>query len=275
MKELRSFISDSEMLSIRKQCELIDMNRSIYYYKPCAEKPENLHYMRLMDEFWLKHPTYGVLQMQDFLKGKGYSVNHKRVRRLLRKMGIMAIYPKKNLSKLGHASYIRPYLLRNLTIERPNQAWAIDITYIPMEKGFMYLTAIIDLYSRYVVGWDISNSLEATHSLEVLKKAIKTHGAPEIINSDQGSQFTSALWTNYLDNAEIKVSMDGKGRAIDNIFIERLWRTVKQDYVYLHPAQNGWELHQGLKDFFIRYNTKKTHQGIGRRIPLMVYQQCA
>ena len=144
-----------------------------------------------------------------------------------------------------------------------------------MEKGFMYLTAIIDLYSRYVVGWNISNSLEATHSLEVLEKAIKIHGAPEIVNSDQGSQFTSALWTEYLDKAEIKISMDGKGRAIDNIFIERLWRTVKQDYVYLNPAQNGWELYQGLNNFFIDYNTKKTHQGIGRKIPLMVYKQCA
>lgn len=275
MSELRSFISDSEKLSIRKQCELLEMNRSNYYYQPREEKPENLHFMRLMDEFWLGHPTYGVLQMQDFLRGKGYFANHKRVRRLLRKMGILAIYPKKNLSKLGSAKYIRPYLLRNLNIERPNQVWAIDITYIPMEKGFMYLTAIIDLYSRYVVGWDISNSLEATHSLEVLKRAIKIHGAPEIINSDQGSQFTSALWTDYLDNAEIKVSMDGKGRAIDNIFIERLRRTVKQDYVYLHPAQNGWELYQGLKDFFIEYNTMKTHQGIGRKIPLTVYQQCA
>lgn len=236
MNELRGFISDNEKISIRKQCELLDMNRSNYYYQPREEKPENLHFMRLMDEFWLKHPTYGVLQMQDFLMSIGYLVNHKRVRRLLRKMGIMAIYPKKNLSKLGNAKYIRPYLLRNLSVDRPNQVWAIDITYIPMEKGFMYLTAIIDLYSRYVIGWDISNSLEAIHSLDVLKKAIKAHGAPDIINSDQGSQFTSALWTEYLDNTEIKVSMDGKGRAIDNIFIERLWRTVKQDHVYLYPA---------------------------------------
>lgn len=273
MNELKGFVSDNEKLSIRKQCELLDMNRSNYYYQPREEKPENLHFMRLMDEFWLKHPTYGVLQMQDFLMSIGYLVNHKRVRRLLRKMGIMAIYPKKNLSKLGNAKYIRPYLLRNLSVDRPNQVWAIDITYIPMEKGFMYLTAIIDLYSRYVVGWDISNSLEAIHSLDVLKKAIKAHGAPDIINSDQGSQFTSALWTEYLDNTEIKVSMDGKGRAIDNIFIERLWRTVKQDHVYLYPAQDGWELYQGLNEFFTEYNTKKTHQGIGRRIPLMVYQQ--
>jgi putative transposase len=275
MKELRSFVSNNEKLSIRNQCELLEINRSSLYYQLKEEKPENLCYMRLMDEYWLQHPTYGVLQMQDFLRSKGLQVNHKRVRRLLRLMGIMAIYPQKNLSKLGNAEYIRPYLLRNLTIERPNQVWAIDITYIPMKNGFMYLTAIIDLYSRYVVAWDISNSLEATNALEVLKKAIQDHGTPEIINSDQGSQFTSALWTNYLEFAEIKISMDGKGRAIDNIFIERLWRTVKQDYVYINPPENGWELYQGLKNFFEHYNTQKTHQGLGRRIPIMIYQQCA
>jgi putative transposase len=275
MKELRSFVSNNEKLSIRSQCELLETNRSSLYYQPKEEKPENLDYMRLMDEYWLQHPTYGVLQMQDFLRSKGLQVNHKRVRRLLRLMGIMAIYPKKNLSKLGEAQYIRPYLLRNLTIERPNQVWAIDITYIPMKNGFMYLTAIIDLYSRYVVAWDISNSLEAINALEVLKKAIQVHGTPEIINSDQGCQFTSALWTNYVEFAEIKISMDGKGRAIDNIFIERLWRTVKQDYVYLNPPESGLELYQGLKIFFEHYNTQKTHQGLGRRIPIMIYQQCA
>jgi putative transposase len=275
MKELRGFVSDNEKLSIRSQCELLDMNRSSFYYQPKDEKPENLFYMRLMDEYWLQHPTYGVLQMQDFLIHRGYQVNHKRVRRLLRMMGIMAIYPKKNLSRLGDASYIRPYLLRNLVIERPNQVWAIDITYIPMEKGFMYLTAIIDLYSRYVVAWDISNSLEAANALGVLKKAIKAHGIPEIINSDQGSQFTSALWTEYVESSGIKVSMDGKGRAIDNIFIERLWRTVKQDYVYINPAESGWELYKGLNTFFEHYNTQKSHQGLGRKIPILVYQQCA
>jgi len=274
MKELISFMSDKEKLSIRHQCDLLGVNRSSYYYEPQQEKPENLYYMRLMDEYWLEHPTYGVLQMQDYLHGLGYGVNHKRVRRLLRLMGIMAIYPKKNLSKLGNAKYIRPYLLRNLTIECPNDVWAIDITYIPMKKGFMYLTAIIDIFSRYVVGWDISNSLDATHALAVLKKALKSHGTPEIINSDQGSQFTSALWTDYLDSAKIKVSMDGKGRAIDNIFIERLWRTVKQDYIYLHPPQNGVELYVGLKHFFEAYNTRKYHQGIGRKTPYSLYEQC-
>jgi putative transposase len=190
-------------------------------------------------------------------------------------MGIMAIFPKRNLSKLGLAKYIRPYLLKDLEIIRPNQVWAIDITYIPMAKGFMYLTAIIDVYSRYVVGWDVVNSLDAENTLTVLKEAIRRYGKPEIINSDQGSQFTCGLWTEYVEGEGIKISMDGKGRAIDNVFIERLWRTVKHDYVYLHPATNGAELYSGLRKFFIYYNTKKTHQGIGRITPESLYRRAA
>jgi putative transposase len=216
--------------------------------------------------------------MQDFLFSLGLVVNVKRVRRLLRKMGIMAIYPRRNLSKLGHAKYIRPYLLKGLKINKPNQVWAIDITYIPLEKGFMYLTAIIDVYSRYIVGWDVFNNLDAENSLSVLKDAISRNGTPEIINSDQGSQFTCSLWTDYIENTlkgQIKISMDGKGRAIDNIFIERFWRTVKRDYVYLYVPTNGKELYQGLKDFIGYYNTKKSHQGIERSIPALKYKQVA
>ena len=275
MKELQGYITEDEHISIRHQCELVGANRSSVYYEPVGESQENLQLMRLMDEHHLKHPTEGVLQMQDFLFLLGFLVNHKRVRRLLRKMGIMAIYPNRNLSKLGHAKYIRPYLLRNLKIDHPNQVWAIDITYIPMMHGFMYLTAIIDVYSRFVVGWDVFNSLDAENSLEVLKQAIAIYGEPEIINSDQGSQFTCALWTEYADKEGIKISMDGKGRAIDNIFIERLWRTVKQDYVYLHPAESGTELYSGLKVFFIYYNTRKSHQGIGRVTPETLYKKAA
>jgi putative transposase len=275
MKELQSYITENEKISIRHQCELMEISRSTVYYKPVGESDENLKIMRLMDENCLEHPTAGVLQMQDFLFLYGFLVNSKRVRRLLRKMGVMAIYPKRNLSKLGNAKYIRPYLLRNLKIDHPNQVWAIDITYIPMAHGFMYLTAIIDIYSRFVVGWDIFNNLDAENSLEVLKRAIDRNGKPEIINSDQGSQFTCALWTEYVDKAEIKISMDGKGRAIDNIFIERLWRTAKQDYVYLHPAENGSELYSGLKKFFLYYNTRKSHQGIGRITPEKLYRKAA
>ncbi len=276
MSEMKSYISSNEKISIRKQCELIGLGRSSFYYKPVGESDENLKMMRLMDEHYLKHPTHGILQMQDFLYHEHQiTANYKRVQRLLRLMGIMAIYPKRNLSKLGHSKYIRPYLLKGLPINRPNQVWAIDITYIPMAKGFMYLIAIIDIYSRFVVSWDVFNTLDADNALNLLKQAIRKHGSPEIINSDQGSQFTCSQWITYLESQKIKISMDGKGRAIDNIFIERLWRTVKQDYVYLYPASNGMELYQGLKEFFTYYNTRKTHQGIGRQIPIKRYQQVA
>ncbi|MDP2424304.1 MAG: IS3 family transposase [Bacteroidales bacterium] len=275
MDKIRSYVSANEKISIRHQCDLLGINRSSIYYDPIGESDENLKIMRMMDEYHLDYPTYGVLQMQDFLSFKGLLVNHKRVRRLLRLMGIMAIYPKRNLSKLGHAKYIRPYLLKGLEITRPNQVWEIDITYIPMAKGFMYLSAIIDVYSRFVVGWDVFNSLDAENTLTVFKRAVAQYGKSEIINSDQGSQFTCALWTSYVEQSEIKISMDGKGRAIDNIYIERLWRTVKQDYVYLNPASNGTELYQGLRDFFTHYNTQKTHQGIERQIPINKYRQVA
>ena len=275
MNELKSYIAHNEKISIRKQCELTEINRSNVYYEPTVESEENLNVMRKMDEHYLDHPTHGVLQMQDYLFLCGFLVNHKRVRRLLRKMGIMAIYPKRNLSKLGSAKYIRPYLLKGIKITKPNQVWAIDITYIPMAKGFMYLTAILDLYSRYVVGWGVFNSLDAENSHAVLKKAIEDHGKPEIINSDQGSQFTCALWTEYVENEGMKISMDGKGRAIDNIFIERFWRTVKQDYVYLHPEENGTDLYKGLKKFLSYYNHRKTHQGIGRVTPVEMYKKAA
>jgi putative transposase len=275
MKEVMSYITENKDISIRHQCELVDVHRSNVYYQAVGESEENLQFMRLMDEHYLDHPTYGVLQMQDFLFLLGFLVNVKRVRRLLRKMGLMAIYPKRNLSKLGSAKYIRPYLLRGLKAVRPNQVWAVDITYIPMAGGFMYLTAIIDLYSRYVVGWDVFNTLAAENTLEVFKQAVANHGKPEIINSDQGCQFTCALWTEYVEKEEVKISMDGKGRAIDNIFIERLWRTVKQDYVYLHPDDNGTLMFTGLKGFFQKYNNKKPHQGIGRISPVQLYKVAA
>ena len=275
MKELLSYITENKKISVRCQCELMDISRSNVYYQSVGESEENLQFMRLMDEYYLDHPTYGVLQMQDFLFLCGFIVNHKRVRRLLRKMGLMAIYPKRNLSKLGNAKYIRPYLLKGLKAVRPNQVWAVDITYIPMTGGFMYLTAIIDLYSRYIVGWDVFNTLDAKNTLDVFKQAIANHGKPEIINSDQGSQFTCALWTEYVEKAEIKISMDGKGRAIDNIFIERFWRTVKRDYVYLHPVDNGTDLFVGLRGFMDQYNNKKPHQGIGRVSPVQLYKVAA
>lgn len=275
MIQRRNLVDNQHRLSIRKQCDLLSVHRSGIYYAPKGESTENLKIMRLMDEHYLKHPTEGVIRMQDFLFALGFVVNHKRVRRLLRLMGLMAVYPRKNLSRLGHKKYIHPYLLRGLKIERPNQVWAIDITFIPMKNGFMYLTAIIDVYSRYIVGWGISNSLDAEASLNVLKQAIKDHGKPEIINSDQGSQFTCEDWVEYLKQEDIRISMDGKGRAIDNIFIERFWRTIKYDYVYLNPANDGLELYRGVKEYMSYYNYTLRHQGIGRKTPAELYKPAA
>jgi len=275
MIQRRNLVDNQHMLSVRKQCELLSIHRSGLYYSPKGESDENLKIMRIMDEHYLKHPTEGVIRMQDMLFVLGFLVNHKRVRRLLRLMGLMAIYPKRNLSKLGLKKYIHPYLLKGLDINRPNQVWAIDVTYIPMKNGFLYMTAIIDVYSRYIVGWGISNTLEAEASLSVLKQAIMDHGKPEIINSDQGSQFTSDLWIEYLKEQDIRISMDGKGRAIDNIFIERFWRTLKYDYVYLNPAADGLELYRGIKEFMHYYNHKLHHQGIDRRPPVDLYKPAA
>jgi len=275
VRERLNFIDSEDVLSTRKQCEILEVHRSGLYYKPKGEKKENLEIMRMMDEHYLKHPTAGVLRMQDLLLSLGMVVNHKRVRRLLRLMGMMAIYPKRNLSKLGLIKYIRPYLLKGMKIERANQVWAIDITYIPMKNGFLYLTAIIDLYSRFIVGWGISNTLDAEASLAVMKQAIEEHGKPEIVNSDQGSQFTCEDWIEHMKKEDILVSMDGKGRALDNIFIERFWRSLKYDYVYLHPANDGLELYQGLKYYISYYNYELKHQGIGRRIPADLYKKAA
>ncbi len=274
MSQHRDLVDNQYDLSIRKQCEILSIHKSGLYYAPKGEKPENLEIMRIMDEHYLKHPSEGVIRMQDLLFALGFLVNHKRVRRLLRLMGLMAIYPKKNLSKLGLKKYIHPYLLKGLNIDRPNFAWAIDITYIPMKNGFLYLTAIIDIYSRYIVGWGISNTLDAEASLSVMKQAVKEHGKPEIINSDQGSQFTCEEWVKYLNLEDIKISMDGKGRAIDNIFIERFWRSLKYDYVYLNPADDGLELYQ-VKEYMNYYNHELHHQGIGRRIPAELYKSAA
>jgi putative transposase len=275
VRERLDLIDSEHVLSTRKQCEILSVHRSGLYYKPQGEKVGNLEIMRIIDEHYLKHPTAGVIRMQDLLLSLGIIANHKRVRRLLRLMGMMAIYPKRNLSKLGLIKYIRPYLLKGLKIECSNQVWAIDITYIPMKNGFLYLTAIIDLHSRFIVGWGISNTLDAEASLTVMKQAIKEHGKPEIINSDQGSQFTCDDWIENMTKEGITVSMDGKGRAIDNIFIERFWRSLKYDYVYLHPASDGLELYQGLKEYIRYYNYELHHQGIGRRIPADLYKKAA
>lgn len=275
MSQRRKLVDYQYALSVRKQCDLLSIHRSGLYYQPKGESEENLKIMRIMDEHYLKHPDEGVISMQDMLFALGFIVNHKRVRRLLRLMGLMAIYPKRNLSKLGLKKYIHPYLLKGLDITRSNQVWAIDITYVPMKNGFLYLTAIIDVYSRYIVGWGISNTLEADATMSVLKQAIRDHGKPEIINSDQGSQFTCEQWVSYLKEEDIRISMDGKGRAVDNIFIERFFRTLKYNYIYLHPASDGIELYKGVQEHIHYYNNIKCHQGIDRQIPASLYRQAA
>jgi len=246
-------------LSVRKQCDLLFVNRSKLYYRPVPEKPENVKMMNILDKHLMMHPTEGVESMVLFLKDLGHPVGPKRVRRMFRLMGRQTLYRRRNLTKLGLKKFIKPYLLCGLEITRPNQVWCTDITYIPMRKGFMYLTAIIDVYSRKVVGWSISNSLSAQWCRLMLEEAIATHGTPEIINSDQGTQYTSALWTQYLDKMGIRISMDGKGRALDNVWIERFWKSLKYDYVYLNPAEDGFELYEGVQNHIAYYNEKTHH----------------
>ena len=250
-----------KILSLRKQCDILSVPRSSLYYKPIQEKPENVKMMHLMDRHLQNHPTEGVVSMVDFLRDMGYPVGPKRIRRLFRLMGHQTIYRRKNLTKNALKEFIKPYLLRGLKVDHANQVWCTDITYIPMAKGFMYMTAFIDLYSRKIVGWGISNSMSKQWCLDVLNDAMARYDKPEIINSDQGSQYTSFAWTNHLEKEDIKISMDGKGRAIDNIFIERFWKSLKYNYVYLNPCDNGLELFEGVQNYIEYYNQKK-HQSI-------------
>lgn len=270
----RGLIDPVEKLSIRRQCQILELTRGSIYYQPKGENADNLAMMRLMDEHILEQPTAGVLTMQSMLRDKGYRAGYERVRRLMRKAEIMPIYPRRHLTQLGEKKYIHPYLLKGLPIDRPNQVWAVDITYIPMANGFMYMTGIIDVYSRFIVGWGLSNTLDANASLEVIKEAIATHGKPEILNSDQGAQFTCAQYIEYLKNEKIPISMDGKGRAVDNIYIERFWRTLKYQHVYLNPADNGLQLHQGIANWITHYHSRD-HQGIGRTKPYSRYKKAA
>ena len=258
-------------LSIRRQCEILLVPRSSLYYAPVPEKPENVKMMSLMDQHLLKHPTEGVETMVDWLKERGYPVGPKRIRRLFKLMNHQTLYRKKNLTKGALREFIRPYLLRGLEITHANQVWCTDITYIPMAKGFMYMTAFIDVYSRKIMGWGISNSMSKQWCINVLKDAIARHGKPEIINSDQGSQYTSAAWTHLLQQEGIKISMDGKGRATDNVWIERFWKSLKYDYIYLNPCDNGLELFEGVQSH-IEYYHQKRHQTI-KQSPNNAYQE--
>lgn len=259
-------------LSINKQCQLLSIQRSGYYYREKEESTLNRELMAEIDKEYTARPFMGVPSMTEFLRrDMGYKVNKKRVERLFKLMDISAIVPGPHTSKgcKEHKKY--PYLLRNLKITEPNQVWATDITYVPVKNGHMYLIAIIDLYSRFVVGWALSNTMESEWCLETLKNAILAYGKPKIFNTDQGSQFTSDIFTGFLEENHITISMDGKGRATDNIFIERLWRSVKYEHVYLHAYESGIDLYKGLKEYFPYYNQVRRHSSIKHKRPIDVY----
>jgi putative transposase len=257
-------------MSVVQQCGLLELARSTFYYQPAGEDAYNLTLMRLIDEQFTKRPFYGVPRMTASLRMMGYGVNPKRVRRLMRVMGLEAIYPKPRLSANGPDHKVYPYLLKGVTVDRPDQAWATDITYVRLTHGFVYLTAIMDWYSRYVVSWELSTTLDTGFCLEALRKALRI-SKPEIFNTDQGPQFTSVDFTGLLENEGIKVSMDGRGRVYDNIFVERLWRSVKYEEVYLHDYQTVPAARIHLSDYFEFYNNERPHETLGYRTPHEVY----
>jgi putative transposase len=276
LSERKNMIESGHLqLSICKQCELLGINRGSLYYAPVAESEENLEMMRLMDEQYYNTPFYGIRRLTAWLRRLGYQVNHKRVRRLMKLMGWRTIYREPNTSEADKEHKVYPYLLRGLIIRHRNQVWEIDITYVPMRKGFMYLCAIIDVHTRYVVNWGISNTMTAEWCKQIAQEAIERHGKPDILNSDQGSQFTSEVFTSHLKSKEIRISMDGKGRALDNIFIERLWRSVKYENIYLNVYEDGLSLYKGLKEYFDFYNKERLHQSLGYQSPEVLYNKVA
>lgn len=262
-------------LSIVRQCELLQISRSGLYYEPVKERQENLGILRWLDEQYLNTPFYGVERLLVLLLVLGYKVNRKRLRRLMKLQGWQTLYPSPRTTSTDPKAYKYPYLLKDVAIERKNQVWAIDITYVPMKTGFLYLCAIIDVHTRYVAGWSVSNTMTAAWCSEIVKDAIAIHGKPDIINSDQGSQFTAEVYTALLKENEIQISMDGKGRAIDNIFIERLWRTVKYEHIYLHVYEDGLSLFKGLQQYFSFYNGERRHQSLNNETPLTLYSRAA
>ncbi len=259
-------------LSVRRQCEVLGLPRSTFYYMAVPESEEDLCLKRLIDEEYLRHPFYGSRNMTEYLQRLEYEVNRKRVQRLMREMGIAAIYPRKTtVPAAGHKVY--PYRLRGVKIVRVNQVWSADITYVPMHRGFMYLVAIMDWYSRYVLSWRVSNTMDTAFCLEALEEALGRWPAPEVFNTDQGSQFTSEAFTGRLEAAGIAISMDGRGRALDNVFIERLWRTVKYENIYLKEYATAADLIEGLSEYFTFYDEKRFHQSLNKRTPWEVYRE--
>lgn len=263
------------VISITRQCELLQLSRANYYRAinddPVKETPENLELMRLIDEEYTKHPFYGSRQLRNYLRRQGYQVNRKRVQRLMRLMGIMSVAPKPNTSKKGKAHKIYPYLLKELVVDQPNQVWCADITYIRMQGGFVYLVAIMDWYSRKVLSWEVSNTMDDSFCVSALESAIRVYGSPDIFNTDQGAQFTGNAFIKVLNDNNIKISMDGKGRWVDNVFIERLWRSVKYEDVYLKEYLTVTALRQGLHEYFRFYNDERPHEALGKCTPSECY----
>ena len=258
-------------LSVRRQCELLRLGRSSYYYEAAPESAENLRLMGLIDRKYTEHPFYGSRRMATWLNlDKGEEVNRKRVQRLMRLMGLEAIYPKPNLSARERNHKVYPYLLRDVKVERVDQVWSTDITYIGLPGGFMYLAAVIDWHSRYVLGWRLSNTLDGSFCVDLLREVLGS-GKPEVFNTDQGVQFTAGAFTGMLEAAGVSISMDGRGRCLDNIFVERLWRSVKYEDVFLRGYETVAELRAGLARYFGFYNEERRHQSLDNRTPTEVY----
>lgn len=267
----RSFIAPALAPSLRRQCELLGVSRSSLYYEAVLPDEEELTLMRRMDELHLKHPFFGSRMLTETLKREGHYVNRKRIQRLMRLMGLESVAPKPSTSDPSPEHPVYPYLLRNLPINRINQVFAADITYIPMAQGFAYLVAIIDWYSRRVLAWRLSNTMDTDFCVEALSEVLERYGCPDIFNTDQGSQFTSNEFTGVLLENNIKISMDGKGRYLDNIFVERLWRSLKYEEVYLNPYDSVQEARGGIGHYFEFFNTERPHQALGYQTPASFY----
>lgn len=264
-----------KQLSIVRQCELLTLSRASYYRNTdwAGESEENLNFMTLIDEEYTRHPFYGSRKIRSYLRRLGHKVNRKRIQRLMRKMGIKSVAPSPNTSKPNLEHKIYPYLLNGLEVNRANQVWCTDLTYIRMDGGFVYLVAVMDWYSRKVLSWEVSASMDESFCISALERALRLHPKPEIFNSDQGSQFTGKAFTGVLKDRGIRISMDGKGRCMDNIFIERLWRSVKYEEIYLNDYATTEELRKALRKYFHFYNTERPHQTFDEATPLEIYKQ--
>jgi putative transposase len=268
-------VSGDDKVSVRRQCDLLGICRSLFYYQPKGEPEENLLLMREIDELHMEDPAAGSRRMKAYLQRRGHGkLSRGRVSRLMKLMGIEAVYPRKRTTIAGGRSGIHPYRLKGLEIARPNQVWCADITYIPMARGFMYLFAVMDWHSRKIIAWELSNTLDTDFCVRTLNKAVEAAGTvQEIFNTDQGCQFTSDEWTGRLKELGVAISMDGKGRWLDNVVIERFWRSIKYEDIYLKSYENAWELERGIEAYIMRYNLERPHQALGDAVPDEIYTE--